>query len=292
MLGGYGKPMAIMISAVLVPFYAAFLFAALFAPQYLVVAVAAGLIGMVLGLMGIFFYTYTKFQGMMALGLTRRLPEGEDVFDTVVYDSVSELPRKENFYRYAVVDSEGKQWVFLLDHPWGELSFATDEVLIGSWIAKIPICYVDGVQIGRATQYLSVFERPEPTWLDRILRRELECEEEVPIVYLHSTNKTAEKIFAKTYNLTAPSPDDIADAYRQYHIHDTRDVVTKAGVLEDVVKKQEELLEMKGGLEIEYTVPQMEEEKPDWKAIVKWVIIMAAVVTVFYAVYHFVFRII
>lgn len=271
MLGGYGKPMAIMMAMMIVPVYAG-LIAGLAFPRYMLYSIVGGVGGSILLLMLLTTWKNSRFMGLRALGLTRRLPGGEDDFSYIVFEKEYELPREGGKYVYAIRDSLTRDWyIFLMDHPFGELLHRKDEILAGSWIVPLPTSYVDGVQLKRVERQLSELQI-ERGLLERILRREKDRVLDIPVIYAHSTNKTAEQIFAGKPAAGDPPPKEaLVNAYADFTLIDPDYAKLTASDegKSQLLKRQEEVILSLGKESVKYNQPKAEESPPsvNWRLL-------------------------
>jgi hypothetical protein len=290
MLMGAGRYLALMVACVTVPLYAAIILGAIF-PQHFMLCLALGFLFMMVSVMGVTTYKNSKLAGARAVGLTCRKPGGKDTFSYILYmDDPIELPPEGEFKCYALQDYlSGDRYVFLLDHPFGDLLFDADEIIAGPWIATVPTSYVDGTQKREAVIPVSVFERRRPNWFSRaVLRRpEPATEAVVPIVYLHSTNKTAERVFAgQPLGGAPPSAEQLASAYRSFKLLDPEisAKVSLAEVRGQVIEKQDSALVEKAKMALKYDEPAPEEEGTGWKGPLIALGVISAAIAVILAV--------
>ncbi|MEN3049764.1 MAG: hypothetical protein ABC585_05735 [Candidatus Methanosuratincola petrocarbonis] len=273
MLGGYGKPLAIMVLTMVAPIYAGLALGIAY-PKYMAYSIAAGAGGAGLCMMAMTVWKSSRFMGLRALGMTRRLPGGQDDFSYVIYRQVHELPRENGRFAYAVRDAVTDEWyLLLLDHPFGDILSQADEVVAGPWIVRIPTAYVDGVQLKTVIRKLSELPREAggasrlAFWL-KVGNEDREVE--VPVVYVHSTNRTAEAIYAgKSPGGDPPSREEVAKAYADFVLVDPDFAKLRASdeAKSELLKKQEEVILSIGDDAVKYNIPRVDESpaRIPWK---------------------------
>jgi hypothetical protein len=92
------------------------------------------------------------------------------------------------------------------------------------------------------------------------------------MIYLHSTNKTAEKVLAgQPLNSLPPTKEQLDAAYKDFKIldPDISNKVSQAEVRGQIIEKQGILIEEKAKLALTYDEPQSEQTGTDWKRVLK-----------------------
>lgn len=216
MLGGYGKPFAIMMAATVLPILSSIFLLAAY-PKYGLYLLAAGIGGTVFLLMLLEQYKHVRYQGKRAIALTRRLPGGLDDLVYIVHGLKFDLPREGGKYAYAVQDSVTKSWYQLFfDHPMGELSYLEDTIPVGSFFVRMPVAYVEGAQLKAVKRPLLELVQ-DRNLLERLTGQKPETEVEVPQVYVYGTSATAERVFAgQPLDSTPPTPEALKRAYESF----------------------------------------------------------------------------
>lgn len=218
MLGGYAKPLVIMMAAVMLPIYIS-VFLVMAFPAYSVYFVGFGLGAMIFLLFALEQYKHMKYMGKRCIALTRRHPGGIDDMVYIVFGTKFDLPKEKGKYVCAIRDDVTEVWYQILsDHPMGDINYLEDTIPVGAFFVKLPVAYVEGAQLRTVKRPL--FELVQDRGiLAKMLKRKQEPETvvEVPQIYVYGTSATAEKVFAgKPLNSPPPTPEELKNAYAAF----------------------------------------------------------------------------
>ncbi|MCX8203514.1 MAG: hypothetical protein N3H32_04270 [Nitrososphaeria archaeon] len=246
-------------------------------PKYGLLFLAAGFGGTVFLLMLLEQYKHSRYQGKRAIALTRRLPGGTDDLVYIVYGMKRDLPREGGKYVYAVQDSVTKSWYELFfDHPIGELSDLEDTIPVGSFFVKMPVAYVEGVQLKSVKR--PIFDLvQDKKLLSKILRKQPELEVEIPQIYVYGTNATAEKIFAGRPLDSPPStPEELKRAYESFVEVDPdyAELQAKAASYDKELEKLRNVVDSFSDRIVEYGDIELQEGMPRLSR--KWLLVLGA----------------
>ncbi|MEN3056140.1 MAG: hypothetical protein ABC527_06095 [Candidatus Methanosuratincola petrocarbonis] len=281
MLGGYGKPLAIMMVAVMLPIYGS-IFLMMMYPKYAAYVLAAGIAGVALVLMLLEQYKHAKYQGKRAIALTRRLPGGVDDLVYIVYGMKLDLPQEGGKYVCAVQDCVTKSWYQLIsDHPMGDINYLEDTIPVGSFFVKMPVAYIEGAQ-------LRVVERPlfdlvqDQKLLEKLklTHPQDQASVQIPQIYVYGTSATAERIFAgQPLDSPPPTPEALKNAYAAFADVDPEysELQAKVAALKKEHEKLEEVVDSFSERIIEYGDIELVESTPH---VSRWLLILGGVALV------------
>lgn len=224
MLGGYGKPLAITMSAMTLPiFLSVFLLIAY--PRYGLYFLTAGIGGTVFLLMMLEQYKHSKFQGKRAIALTRRMHGAVDDLVYIVYGFKKDLPKEEGKYVSVFQDAITKSWYMLFsDHPLSDLNYNEDTIPAGAFFVNMPVAYVEGAQLMVVKRTVFDLAGGEAGLIAKLMGKLKATEEdgkravvEVPQIYVYGTSATAERIFAgQPLDSPPPTPEALKSAYANF----------------------------------------------------------------------------